>query len=343
MIRICIRVSAIGLLYLLAGSTCAQAAPAAYTPLHNSLMDQARTAIIARDYKKAEQLYTRAIEADFSDPSGWGARSVNRESLGNKEDAFRDNSTYIAAEYVLGLNDRDQDVFNLELASAYRRNAEYWYKKDDLLRAYVESSVAVRVDKTSGSGYWAEAWLAHADNLYALGDYDQAQTCLGFAQGILAATLHIDPKTVRSYTREGARQNALKHKPFQEMVDLRSQFSAAQRADESGDTKLAFSIYNAIIEIQPTNETGWIDRGILYAKNRLPGLAIDDFTTAIDLGAVKGFGSTHVALVDRAVVYNSEGKFMESYIDLQYAHKLKPDDKDIAAKLALVKSKIGSK
>ena len=234
----------ISALLAISAISVAQAAPVTYTPLHDSLRRRAISTYNAHDYAGAEALDTQAIEADFTDPYAWASRSGSREALGNKDDAFRDNSTFIIAKQVQGLNEEDQDVFNMELAAAHLRNAKYWFKKDEMLRAYVESVVAVEADKTHGAGLYPDPWVMRADVNYALGDFDQAQTCLQYAQ-------NIDPKIVRSFTKEEARQNALKHRPFQLTADLNPQLDAARAADQSGDRKEAYRILNSLIEIRP--------------------------------------------------------------------------------------------
>ena len=317
-------------------SSAAFAAPGDINQSHNELMTRAASALDARDFKKAEELYTRAIDSDFGDPGGWSGRGVARKALGKDDDAFDDYSTFVVAKQFKGFGDSQDMFYNLDLSVGYQRIAEYRLKKNDLLRAYAESFVSVRIDKTAGEGTFALAWLTRADIQYALGDLEQAEICLQNAQ-------KIEPTLTRAYTQEGARKNALKHKPFQETADLSAQIAIGRKAEQEGKTGEAFAVYNAMIEAQPLSDAGWLLRGSLYSRTSLPSWAIDDLTTAIDVGTMTGFRNTPAALINRAVVLYGEGKFRKAFIDLEFANKLKPNDPDIMAKLAETRLKVNSK
>ena len=303
------------------------AAPPQYAPSYNSLRNAGNVAYFAKDFKKAEELDTRALETDFREPGAWGHRSLVRAALGDLDGALSDNSTYLAAQQVEGLGDDAQIIFNVIACASYTRNAQNWFKKGEMLRALADSIVAVKVDGKS-----SPAMLMRADTAYEFGNFADAQN-------YLKAARVLDPagNITRDFTESGARQNASKHVPLIEQDNFRSQLAQIEAAKASVDGKEELRIYNEVLRTFVLNTGMWVNRGMIFAQAHQYDQAIADFSMAIDIGSAFGSPNTALALQNRAQAYNLQGKYAQAYIDFEYAHKLMPDDTEIVRQLGFVK------
>ena len=273
-----------------------------------AIVAQARAMLDSKNWTESEKLYSKAIALDPKEWSAWTNRAFVRNELMNYDGAISDSSSGMAALALLGTGSaRNRSI-------GFSNRSSYWLKKNEFRRALIDSVVACTLDETHTS-----AWLNRADATYALGDLKNAEICL-------ANMRNAKGNATRTFTEEGARQNALKNKPIDEKAVLDPVFQTAYKAQKEGKTAEALAGYNGVIELNPFIGGAWSNRGVMNAQTSRFTEAIWDYSTAISLaGYGKQLGDMARNLTNRAFIYIRQTRFAEAVTDLELALKTKPD------------------
>ena len=273
-----------------------------------AIVTQARALLDSKNWSEAEKLYTKAIALDPKEWSAWTNRGFVRGQLNNLDGAIADSSSGLVALALSG------KATKTNRAIGFANRSNFWIQKGEMRRALIDSVIACKADETHAS-----AWLNRADSLYAMGNYKDAEICLGNMRNAKG-------NASRNFTEEGARLNALKYKAFDQKADTNAAFAAAYKAQNAGKTVEAMAGFSGVIEINPFVGGAWTNLGVMKEQNNRYEEAIADYSMAISLAGLGNLPEEMALnLTNRGTVYLAQGRFAEAINDLELALKSKSD------------------
>ena len=277
------------------------------------LYSQAYLALDAKKWAEAERFYNQSIALNPKRSFAWFERSDARGEQGDMAGAIADSDTGIVATMLL-----PEKLSTTYWAVPFLHRAKQELKRDEVKRALVFAVLACEA--------WPQlqtAWLARADANYTLGNYEQADVCLQKYR-------ENKGDETRNFTREGARQNALKYKPIDQKPDTSGMFENAEKLRTGGKPAEAALLYSEMIEKNPFNAGAWINRGVCCANQDKVEEAVADYGMGIALNVSSVLDKNKpdnmaIALTNRSHLYKKQGRLPEAINDLELAIKLKPD------------------
>ena len=227
---------------------------------------RAHACLTRSDDADADQELGKFIALHPTDPSAWLNRGLRRAKRGKYDGAIADFSSGLAALELFPATEHN-------IALTLTARADVWLKMNEPLRALVDSMAATNLEPTV-----ANPWMVQGETWYSMGNLKLAQACLARAQ-------KLDKRFTRSYTPEGARQNAdkyhLAHKTIHLDADLAANFNRVDAAVQAGEREKIVALLTEITEINPTQSAAWGMRGDKEMAAGQIDAAIRDYSTAI--------------------------------------------------------------
>jgi tetratricopeptide (TPR) repeat protein len=260
-------------------------------------------AVERQDYRRAIQMWERAIQLDSKDAGAYDGRGNTYAGLGQHERAIQDYDRAIKldpklalAYYSRGLayaflgqhqraiEDYDQAIqLDPKLAMAYTNRGAAYYQLGQYEQAIQDHDQAIQLDPKYAVAYnnRGAAYAALGQHQRAIQDYDQA--------------VLLDPKYAVAYNNRGAAYAAL------------------------GQHQRAIQDFDQALQLDPKLAAAYYNRGLAYANLGQYERAIQDFDQALQLDP-----KLAAAYYNRGLAYANLGQYERAIQDYDRAIKLDP-------------------
>lgn len=153
-----------------------------------------------------------------------------------------------------------------------------------------------------------------AQSVMVLGSAANARACMSGAE--LAASMRVGSRADLRACDAAIGNEQLSRRDLAATYTNRGVINTAMRRYQT-----AFEDYNTAIELMPRLPEPYVGRGNVYFLSERLDDAIGDYTRAMDLG----LGRTHLALLNRGMAYEKQGRLQQAETDYREAVDLAPE------------------
>lgn len=153
-----------------------------------------------------------------------------------------------------------------------------------------------------------------AQSVMVFGSAEEARACMSGAE--LAASMRVGSQADLEACDDAIENSNLSRRDLAATYTNRGVINTAmQRYQE------AFEDYNTAIDMMPKLPEPYVGRGNVYFLAERLDEAIEDYSQAMDLG----LGRTHIALLNRGMAYEAQGRLERAETDYREAVALAPE------------------